>query len=171
MPASEISSRFCNWWTICHAEIYEWNLCVHVILNLCWAWLSEPYESHAMICFRWVITPTNQSDIETKNILIEIFFKSDERVTFRFTCEMAGFSFDSGGRRCIKPILEKYQSGKVIHTESILSTENFWAKNFGLPLKRRKSRLFGEDSRRKLSDFKLPTWTDWIFLWAKTRNG
>ena len=25
---------------------------------------------------------------------------------------MAGFSFDNGGRRCIRPILEKYQSGK-----------------------------------------------------------
>ena len=25
---------------------------------------------------------------------------------------MARFSFDNGGRRCIRPILEKYQSGK-----------------------------------------------------------
>ena len=25
---------------------------------------------------------------------------------------MAGFTFDNGGRRCIRPILEKYQSGK-----------------------------------------------------------
>ena len=25
---------------------------------------------------------------------------------------MAGFSFHSGGKRCIRPILEKYQSGK-----------------------------------------------------------
>ena len=25
---------------------------------------------------------------------------------------MAGFSFDTGGRRCIRPILEKYQAGK-----------------------------------------------------------
>ena len=27
---------------------------------------------------------------------------------------MTGFNFESGGRRCIKPILEKYQSGEVI---------------------------------------------------------
>ena len=144
-----------------------YTICVNVILNLCF----KPFESHDMICFRWVIAPINQSDFETKNILIEIFFKFDEPVTFRIASEMAGFSFDSGGRRCIKPILEKYQSGKVINTESILSIENFWAKNFGLPLKRRKSRLYGEDSRRKISDFKLPTWTDWIFLRARTRNG
>ena len=25
---------------------------------------------------------------------------------------MVGFTFDTGGRRCIRPILEKYQSGK-----------------------------------------------------------
>ena len=25
---------------------------------------------------------------------------------------MAGFNFDTGGRRCIRPILEKYQAGK-----------------------------------------------------------
>ena len=25
---------------------------------------------------------------------------------------MAGFNFDNGGRRCIRPILEKYQQGK-----------------------------------------------------------
>ena len=25
---------------------------------------------------------------------------------------MVGFTFDNGGRRCIRPILEKYQSGK-----------------------------------------------------------
>ena len=25
---------------------------------------------------------------------------------------MAGFGFDAGGRRCIRPILEKYQAGK-----------------------------------------------------------
>jgi len=28
------------------------------------------------------------------------------------TFSMVGFNFDHGGRRCIRPILEKYQSGK-----------------------------------------------------------
>ena len=32
---------------------------------------------------------------------------------------MPGFNFESGGRRCIRPILEKYQSGKGIPEKHI----------------------------------------------------
>ena len=41
---------------------------------------------------------------------------------------MASVSFDSGGRRCIRPILEQYQSG-MDKTLVEFSSENFPAKN------------------------------------------
>ena len=41
---------------------------------------------------------------------------------------MASVSFDSGGRRCIRPILEQYQSG-MDKTPTGFSNEDFPAKN------------------------------------------
>ena len=49
---------------------------------------------------------TDQSDFEPILYQDNIYFKP-----FR-TFSMVGFNFDHGGRRCIRPILEKYQSGK-----------------------------------------------------------
>ena len=42
---------------------------------------------------------------------------------------MAVFSFESGGRRCIKPILEKYQSGEVIKNTEFYQNQ-FYDTNF-----------------------------------------
>ena len=49
-----------------------------------------------------------RAKIYRKNIhsLVFVFFSS---FSIGF---MVGFNFDHGGRRCIRPILEKYQSGK-----------------------------------------------------------
>ena len=41
---------------------------------------------------------------------------------------MNSVSFDSGGRRCIRPILEQYQSG-MDKTPTGFSSEKFPAKN------------------------------------------
>ena len=55
--------------------------------------------------------PTNQPIRHRgKSILIKLYFSHFSSELFANT-NMAGFSFDSGGRRCIRPILEKYQSG------------------------------------------------------------
>ena len=52
----------------------------------------------------------NQSDIKTKIYREKTFWAEQINIFSLFW--MAGFNFDAGGRRCIRPILEKYQSGK-----------------------------------------------------------
>ena len=48
---------------------------------------------------------------------------------------MAGFSFESGGKRCIRPILEKYQQGKVTKKQKRITRINQSFENFGQPPK------------------------------------
>ena len=144
-----------------------------VILNVL------PVMSHfSMVNSRWVIWKINRN----KNIL-QKYFSQFERVPTinrdKIVSNMTGFCFDKGGRRCIRPILEKYQSGKVIiKYKQSQSCKKFWLKiifwtkeKFAVPLKRRKWRLHHKNKRRMLSNIKLSTWTNWILLPSKTRNG
>ena len=53
----------------------------------------------------------NQSDFGPEKLIEKIFISETSCNDF-FSFYMFGFNFDHGGRRCIRPILEKYQSGK-----------------------------------------------------------
>ena len=77
---------------------------------------------------------------------------------------MTGFNFDNGGRRCIRPILEKYKSGNGrFYSLSFISTI--------FPFRKRwKWRIHREIKRKEFYDFKLSSGTDWIFLWSETRK-
>ena len=57
--------------------------------------------------FKQVIDQSDRSKIYRE----QIYFQSISFESFA-TFSMTGFNFDHGGRRCIRPILEKYQSGK-----------------------------------------------------------
>ena len=53
-------------------------------------------------------TLTISNELSTQNL-------NNRCTLFEYLCDfasMASMSFDHGGRRCIRPILEKYQSGK-----------------------------------------------------------
>ena len=78
---------------------------------------------------------------------------------------MAGFNFESGGRRCIRPILEKYQSGKSRY----FIAWSFYKLVF-LFWQRWKRRIHCENKRRELYDFKLSLGTDGIFIRPETRK-
>ena len=107
----------------------------------------------------------NQSDIETKNRFEKKFSLSRrnhfwaERIFLLF--RMVGFNFDTGGRRCIRPILEKYQSGRV---------DNIRFIGIFLIFARWMWRIHCENQRRELYDFKLSFGADGIFIWPETRK-
>ena len=94
--------------------------------------------------------PSNQPiRNRNKNIPIKLYF-SHFSIEIFANRNMVGFSFDSGGRRCIRPILEKYQSG--IWGTIIIGHDieiNYLSNFFSLSLKQRKVKATWWSQKKK----------------------